>query len=80
MEGTLPSDTVAVNGTVEDFTVNMINSRKLNVKAIVTFNASVEELADIELPTDLKEPEDVSVKRRISGCWSWGYIKKIRSA
>ncbi len=39
MEGTLPSDTVAVNGTVEDFTVNMINSRKLNLQALLLLTA-----------------------------------------
>ena len=50
MEGTLPSDTVAVNGTVEDFTVNMINSRKLNLQALLLLTARIEEIYDEELP------------------------------
>lgn len=55
MEGTLPSDTVAVNGTVEDFTVNMINSRKLNLQALLLLTARIEEIYDEELPVESRE-------------------------
>ena len=54
MEGTLPSDTVAVNGTVEDFTVNMINSRKLNLQALLLLTARIEEIYDEELPVGIQ--------------------------
>ena len=43
MEGVLPSDTVTVEGTVEDFTVNMINSRKLSLQALILLSARIEE-------------------------------------
>ena len=54
MEGTLPSDTVAVDGTVEDFTVNMINSRKLNLQALLCLTARIEEIYDEELPVGIQ--------------------------
>ena len=55
MEGTLPSDTVAVDGTVEDFTVNMINSRKLNLQTLLCLTARIEEIYDEELPVGIRE-------------------------
>lgn len=39
----------------------MIHSRKLNIKAIVTFYAVVDELAVVELPVSA-EDQEVSVK------------------
>ena len=48
MEGVLPSDTVTVEGTVEDFTVNMINSRKLSLQALILLSARIEEIYDEE--------------------------------
>ena len=54
MEGTRPSDTVAVDGTVEDFTVNMINSRKLNLQALLCLTARIEEIYDEELPVGIQ--------------------------
>ena len=35
----VPSDSVSVEGEVEDLTVNMINSRKLNIQSLVTLTA-----------------------------------------
>ena len=64
MEGTLPSDTVAVNGTVEDFTVNMINSRKLNVKALVTLKLQAETLFDAEAAEDARFDGDVETLKK----------------
>lgn len=55
MEGTLASDTVSVNGSVDDFTVTMINSRKLNLQAIIGLSARIEEIYDEELPVGICE-------------------------
>ena len=67
MEGTLPSDTVAVNGTVEDFTVNMINSRKLNLQALLLLTARIEEIYDEELPVGIQgDSADSGVEYRIA--------------
>lgn len=50
LQGALPTDTVAVEADVEDLTVGMINSRKLNVQSLVTLSTRVEELYDEEAP------------------------------
>ena len=50
---------------IEDLSVHMIHSRKLNIKAIVTFYAVVDEMAGIQLPVEISE-EGISVKGRKS--------------
>ena len=50
---------------IEDLSVHMIHSRKLNIKAIVTFYAVVDEMAGIQLPVEISE-EGISVKRKKS--------------
>lgn len=55
--GAVPSDTVTVEGDVEDLTVSMINSRKLSIRSLVTVTAWVEELYDEEIPVSLKGEE-----------------------
>ena len=74
MEGTLPSDTVAVNGTVEDFTVNMINSRKLNLQALLLLTARIEEIYDEDAFisdgsdfSDDADPESIPVEEDTRG-------------
>jgi hypothetical protein len=57
LSGAAPTDTVTVEGKVEDLTVTMINSRKLNVRSLVTVTAFVEELYDEEVPVALKGDE-----------------------
>lgn len=67
MEGTVPSDSVSVTGNVEDFTVNMINSRKLNLQALLTLSAKIEEIYDEELPVGIQEEgAGTGVEYRIS--------------
>lgn len=50
LRGVMPADTVEVDAAVEDFSVDVINTRKLNIRSLVTMNASVEELYDEEAP------------------------------
>ena len=67
MEGVLPSDTVTVEGTVEDFTVNMINSRKLSLQALILLSARIEEIYDEELPVGIQgEDTEAGVEYRIA--------------
>ena len=67
MEGAVPSDSVSVTGNVEDFTVNMINSRKLNLQALLTLSAKIEEIYDEELPVGIQEEgAGTGVEYRIS--------------
>lgn len=64
LQGAVPSDTVAVDSEVEDLTVGMINSRKLNVQSLVTLTARVEELYDEEAPIAIHGEETVEYRRR----------------
>ena len=43
LRGAMPTDSVTVEGEVEDLTISMINSRKLNVQSLVTLSAQVED-------------------------------------
>ena len=66
MEGTLPSDTVTVEGKVWDFTVSMINSRKLSLQALIGLSSAIEEIYDEELPVGIAgEDAEVDVQYRI---------------
>lgn len=64
MQGVTPADTVTVEGEVEDVTLNMINSRKLNVQSLVTMSARVEELYDEEAPIAVHGEEKAEYRRR----------------
>ena len=63
IQGVVPSDAVTVDGEVEDITLNMINSRKLNIQSLVTMNAKVEELYDEEAPIGIHGDEKVEYRR-----------------
>ncbi|MCM1026355.1 MAG: DUF3794 domain-containing protein [Roseburia sp.] len=63
LRGAAPTDNVSVDGEVEDITVSMINSRKLNIQSLVTLTAKVEELYDEEAPTAVHGDERVEYRR-----------------
>ena len=63
LQGAVPSDTVSLDCDVEDLTVSMINSRKLNIQSLVTLTAKVEELYDEEVPIALHGDETVEYRR-----------------
>lgn len=63
LQGALLSDTVNVEGEVEDLTVSLINSRKLSVQSLVTLHAWVEELYDEEAPIGIYGDEQVEYRR-----------------
>lgn len=63
MQGVAPADTVTVEGEVEDITVSMINSRKLNVQSLVTMTARVFELYDEEVPIAVHGDEKAEYRR-----------------
>ena len=48
---------------IEDLSLHLIHSRKLNIKAVVTFYAVVDELSGIRLPVSLDD-ETVSVQKK----------------
>ena len=51
---------------IEDLSLHLIHSRKINIKAVVTFSAAVDELTGIRLPVAVDD-ETVSVRKRICG-------------
>lgn len=63
LEGIASGDKMCLKWEIEDLSVHMIHSRKLNIKAIVTFFAVVDELAGIRIPVSLEE-EGISVRKK----------------
>lgn len=63
LRGVVPGDNVSVDGEVEDLTVSMINSRKLNMQSLVTLSAKVEELYDEEAPVAIHGDEKAEYRR-----------------
>lgn len=63
MQDVSNTDTVTVDGDVEDLSVSIINSRKLSVQSVVTLTASVEELYDEEAPIGIHGEETVEYRR-----------------
>ena len=58
-----PVGDLFIQSSSVDLTVTAIHSRKLNIKAIVTFYAVVDELAEVKLPAALDDAE-ISVKKK----------------
>ena len=63
LEGIASGDKMCLKWEIEDLSVHMIHSRKLNIKAIVTFYAVVDEMAGVQLPVEISD-EGISVKRK----------------
>ena len=56
-------DKMCLKWEIEDLTIRLIHSRKLNIKALVTFCATVDETEQIRLPVAL-DAEEVSVRKK----------------
>lgn len=76
LKGLRSGDKVCLKWEIEDLTLHVINSRKLNIKAIVGFQASVDELVDVQLPVEVKEQPDLSEKKRNVRVLTLGVHKK----
>lgn len=63
LEGIAGGDKMCLKWEIEDLSIHLIHSRKINVKAIVTLFAVVDELSGIRLPVALKD-DDISVKKK----------------
>lgn len=63
VQGMLPTDNVSVSGEVEDLSISMINSRKLNVQSVVSLSAAVEELYDEEAPIGVHGEEKAEYRK-----------------
>lgn len=63
MQGVTFSDGVSMEGEVEDLTVGLINSRKLNIRSVLTLHAFVEELYDVEIPIGIYGDHEVEYRK-----------------
>lgn len=64
MPGVNGSDAVRVNGMVEDLSISMINSRKLSLQALLTMNAMVEQVEDVEVPIGLHGEDNIEYRKQ----------------
>ena len=62
LEGLSGGDKVCLKWEIEDISIHMINSRKVNIKAIVTFFAEAAEIQALQVPVAL-EQTGISMKR-----------------
>lgn len=53
LEGAMEGDNLEISNEIEDMTVDLINSRKINLKAILTFQVLMEEIYDEEVPLEI---------------------------
>lgn len=63
LDGIVSGDKICLKWEIEDLSLHIIHSRKLNIKAIVTFYAVVDELTGIRLPVDIDD-NTISVKKK----------------
>lgn len=75
LDGIVSGDKMCLKWEIEDLCVHMIHSRKLNIKAIVSFFAVVDEICGIRLPVEVKE-EEISVMKKKIPLLSLGVHKK----
>ncbi len=70
LEGVVKEDTVCAEPVIEDLTVGMINSRKINVQSVVTWSVCVNELTDLETPVEVVAQTPIEVckeEMRVTG-------------
>lgn len=63
LEGIAGGDKMCLQWEIEDLSLYVIHSRKLNIKAIVTFYAVVDESAEIRIPASVGD-ESISVRKK----------------
>lgn len=75
LDGIVNGDKMCLKWDIEDLSVHMIHSRKLNIKAIVTFFAVVDETCGIRIPVSVKE-DGISVRKKEMQLLGLGVHKK----
>lgn len=68
IEGASDGDNLSLNWELEDLSTNLINSRKISVKTIVTFHLTVEELYDEETAVEAHGEDGVEYRSRGMDC------------
>ena len=59
MDQVTETDTVKIHTQIEDLSIGIINSRKLNIRALVFLRASAETIGDEAVAYDIEEEEAV---------------------
>ena len=75
LEGIAGGDKMCLKWEIEDLSLYVIHSRKLNIKAIVTFYAVVDEPAEIRIPASVGD-ESISVRKKKVRLMSFHVHKK----
>ena len=65
MEGIHNGDTVLTSWTIEDLSVGLINSRKLSVQAMISFEIEQEEKMEQEAAVDIYHEEPVEYRKQV---------------
>ena len=76
LDGLLGGDKICLKWDLEDLTIHRINSRKLNIRSVVTFDTSIEELRDTPVPVGLRDGEGISMKKKELRVLELGVQKK----
>ena len=63
MQGVSAGDNVKAEYVVEDFSVSVINSRKLSVQSVITMKVCTRELSSVEFPTDMPGLENYEYRQ-----------------
>lgn len=66
MEGVTPQDIVKCTTTLEDITVNVINSRKISVKAVIVVHITAEVIYDKDIVCGMDVPDLQTMNDRIN--------------
>ena len=64
MSGLSEGESVTMTAIMEDLTVGIINSRKISVQSVITFQANVEEIYDEETAVGLRDDKEVECKKK----------------
>ena len=65
MEGIHNGDTVLTSWTIEDLSIGLINSRKLSVQAMISFEIEQEEKMEQEAAVDIYHEEPVEYRKQV---------------
>lgn len=76
LQGVESGDKICFRWEMEDLTLYTINSRKLNIKAIIGFQAVVDEVENVSIPVSWKGMEELSEKRKSMRVLTLGVHKK----
>ncbi len=63
MQGVNGGDTLKAEGTIEDLSVGMINSRKISVQSVVNLSVKAWELCDAQVPIGLHDAKDIEYRK-----------------